>query len=93
MKKKSKKLPYKRNSKRKTALDRLLVEMIVKDYQPISVVDDDGFVKLVNGLDERYTIPCRGTITKRISKFYDEGKEALRNAMANVRYTTVSSLY
>ena len=35
----------------KRELDELLVKMIVEDLQPISVVEDKGFRRLVHGLN------------------------------------------
>lgn len=52
--------PYKNDSNKKKELDNLVVRMIVEDLQPLSVVEDKGFKKLVNGLNPRYDLPsCR----------------------------------
>jgi len=39
-----------------------LMEMIAKDIQPFSIVDDEGFWKFVKPLDPRFTLPSRTTL-------------------------------
>ncbi|KAJ4949705.1 hypothetical protein JOQ06_021214 [Pogonophryne albipinna] len=46
---------------RKRELDGALVNMVVKDSQPFSIVDDCGFKELVALLDPRYTIQSTPT--------------------------------
>ncbi len=43
--------PYKNDSNEKKELDALVVRMIAEDLQPLSVVEDKGFKRLVNGLN------------------------------------------
>ena len=50
-------------SPRKQAIDEAVIEMIVRDMQPFSVVEDKGFRNLVKTLDPRYQLPSRKTIT------------------------------
>ena len=44
---------------RKKELDNALVSMIVKDTQPFSIVDDQGFRDFVAILDPNYVLPTR----------------------------------
>ncbi|XP_055549248.1 uncharacterized protein LOC129732408 [Wyeomyia smithii] len=46
-------------SKKKNELDKALVRFIVKDIQPLAVVDDDGFAEFVHALDPRCCLPSR----------------------------------
>ena len=50
-------------SPRKQAIDEAVIELIVRDMQPFSVVEDKGFRNLVKTLDPRYQLPSRKTIT------------------------------
>ncbi len=51
--------PYKNDSNKEKELDALVVRMIVEDLQPLSVVKDKEFKRLVNGLNPRYGLPSR----------------------------------
>ncbi|KAK3875934.1 hypothetical protein Pcinc_019232 [Petrolisthes cinctipes] len=53
----SKREVYKEGGHKKKQLDDLVVKMIMKDLQPLSVVEDEGFRELVAALDSRYTLP------------------------------------
>ncbi|XP_053966175.1 E3 SUMO-protein ligase ZBED1-like [Anastrepha ludens] len=50
---------YDANSKRKNDIDRALTEMIAKDVQPYSVIENEGFIKYTQVLDPRYKLPSR----------------------------------
>jgi hypothetical protein len=46
--------------------------MIVTDFQPFSLVDDEGFVKFVNELDGRYVLPPRAMVSNSLlPKYYN----------------------
>lgn len=76
-KKSRKNPPYLSRSKRKKLLNRLLLEIVVVDYQPFSVVDNSGFVRLINDLYYRYTLPSRITLSNELLPLYY--KEAQKN--------------
>lgn len=50
---------YTRNSQRKIDLDKALIKFVVRDLQPLCVVEDEGFVGLIKALDPRYALPSR----------------------------------
>lgn len=60
-----------------------IVFMIVKDYQPISIIEDTGFRALLRLVSPQYTIPSRGKLTGILhTKFLSAVKfisDALRN--------------
>uniref|UniRef100_A0A1X7V7Q1 BED-type domain-containing protein n=1 Tax=Amphimedon queenslandica TaxID=400682 RepID=A0A1X7V7Q1_AMPQE len=42
------------------SFDRTLVNMLVADFQPASIVEDEGFARFLKVIDERYQPPsCR----------------------------------
>lgn len=47
-------------------LDLQLVKMIVKEYQPISIVEDIEFKTFVNMLNPGYSLPTRKTISNTL---------------------------
>ena len=48
---------------RKQELDEAMVELIVKDSQPFTLVEDEGFRGFVNKLDPTYVLPTRQVCT------------------------------
>ncbi|CAH2002487.1 unnamed protein product [Acanthoscelides obtectus] len=66
-------------------LDLQLVRMIVKEYQPISIVEDKEFKKFVNMLNPGYSLPTRKTISQTlIPNLYLSELEKLKNRMQYV---------
>ena len=66
------------NDSRSTALHRKLGEMIALDYQPLSLVEDIGFVRFVAALEPRYKVPSRKYMTEIVLKKINMGmKEKL----------------
>ncbi len=74
---------------RKQRLDEALVDMIVKDGQPVSLVKDEGFRNFVKILDPSYTIPSRKSVKAMVEARYDIIRE---KAMAEVKQASAVSL-
>lgn len=56
--------------------------MIVKDLQPVSVVEDEGFRNFVKTLDHRYTIPSRKNLMgEKIPALYEECRSKVKKAL------------
>ena len=51
----------------KEIMDEKIGLMIIRDLQPISFVEDEGFKDLINTIDPDYIIPGRKFMTKKIS--------------------------
>lgn len=49
-------------------------EMIVTDLQPLSIVEDAGFKKLLETVDSSYQLPSRSMITRRLPELYTDIK-------------------
>jgi hypothetical protein len=70
---KSKTKPYLNNNPRKKMLDRKLIKMICLDFQPLSIVDNEGFIEYSHAMEERYVLPSRKTVTETLlPNFYEE---------------------
>ncbi|XP_051982267.1 zinc finger BED domain-containing protein 4-like [Xyrauchen texanus] len=69
---------------RAAALTRSLGEMIVRDLQPMSVVEDEGFQAFVKALDPRYKLPSRKKMTETyLVNMFDECKDKVRATLQN----------
>ena len=55
----------------------MICSMIVKDLQPVSIVEDEGFCNLIHFSFIDYKVPCRDTITKRIEKMFESEEKNL----------------
>ncbi|GFO40963.1 Zinc finger bed domain-containing protein 1 [Plakobranchus ocellatus] len=75
---------YEPGSAKNQKLDDLVVSMIVKDLQPFTKVEDEGFKALVAGLDPRYQLPKRRTIARKLlpSK-YEQDVLQLKSVLSN----------
>lgn len=50
---------YLRGSRKKEQLDEALVNMIARDLQPLSMLEDQGFLNFCEVMDRRYQVPTR----------------------------------
>ncbi|XP_051925028.1 uncharacterized protein LOC127602733 [Hippocampus zosterae] len=49
---------------RKHALDQAVLNFIIKESQPLSIVESDGFRQLLRTLEPSYVLPSRKTVTE-----------------------------
>ena len=60
----------------KNKIDRLIADMIIIDLQPYSIVEDQGFLALLNAAFPHYKVPSRQYFTyltySHIDKLYQE---------------------
>lgn len=70
--------PFSHTVSRKQKLDEALVDMIVKDGQPFSIVEDEGFQNFIKILDPSYSIPshkkCKGNGGSKVHYNQREGR-------------------
>ncbi len=70
---------YPKESTKRKNIDNALIEMIVTDLQPTSVVEDNGFQKFVSVLDPHYELPSRRTVvTSLLLEKYTSVKQTLK---------------
>ncbi|KAL1252152.1 hypothetical protein QQF64_019948 [Cirrhinus molitorella] len=69
---------------RKKELDDVLVTMIVKDLQPFSIVEDEGFQELVKNLDPTYVLPSHKTVKLMVREKYQEEKQKAMKHVKNI---------
>ena len=51
-------------------LTRAVCKMIARDIRPISIVNDTGFLNLLQEAEPCYVVPCRTTITRSLNELY-----------------------
>lgn len=59
-------------------IDMALVNMVVKDYQPFSIVEDTSFREFVGMLDPTYNLPSRQTLKNGGGKIQGGQREGKR---------------
>jgi hypothetical protein len=70
------KKPYTFHSTRAQAITLAIAKFIAKDLRPYSVVENPGFIHLINTLDEKYQIPSRAHFSQKvIPDLYQEEKQ------------------
>nr|XP_055071743.1 E3 SUMO-protein ligase ZBED1-like [Misgurnus anguillicaudatus] len=72
-------------------VDEALVNMVIKDSQPFSVVDDVGFRELVHVLDPSYVLPTRKALKSMVDSRYEEAKEKAKEKLDNVVAVSLTS--
>ena len=60
------------SGKQTDEITNAIVNMIVLDYLPLSLVEGKGFLKLSSVVAPDYKVPTRNTIKSRTEKTYDE---------------------
>ena len=82
--------PYSNDSKKKKELNEKVMEFICLDHQPLSVVEDIGFKRLVNCLDPRYTLPSRKYFTDQcLPELYQTIYSHIQNLMKDDKIVSI----
>ena len=69
-------------SPRASSITKSIACFICKDLRPYSVVETEGFRRMLHTLEPRYDIPCRKYFTeKAIPELYAETKAKVENAL------------
>lgn len=65
------------NPVRKNRLDKKFVGVIIKDNQPLSIRDDEGFKEFVEDLDPHYELPSDKKVKELLVKSYNYCKQEI----------------
>ena len=65
--------------------------MTVKDLQPVSIAEDEGFHLLVHTLDSRYELPSRRTIMQMLPEKYSKKCEAVKEELSRQAHVSLTS--
>ena len=82
---------YSSTSSKQKTIDEAVLKMIVKDMQPISVVEDEGFQSLLHVLDPRYELPSRKSIMRMLPNAYDKKVEEIKKEISQVSHVALTS--
>lgn len=73
-------------------IDKTLVEMIVSDFQPLSIVENKGFIKYTKKLNPFYAPPSRRKITSSlIPRMYSEILANVKNDLAKPTHVAITT--
>ncbi|KAJ8884268.1 hypothetical protein PR048_016125 [Dryococelus australis] len=73
-------------------IDHLLVKMISTDFQPLSIVEKEGFVDYCKKLEPRYTLPSHKVLsTKLLPEMYTTVRNHVAKLLSSVHYVAVTT--
>ena len=60
--------------------------------QPLSVVENEGFIKFTQQLDPRYQLPSRSTVTRSLlPNKYEKLKDAVKLELKQVKHVALTT--
>lgn len=68
-----------------------ILYMICKDFQPISIVEDEGFRLLMKTAAPQYKIPSRKTIAALLDRKYESAATEFKNKIKEVESFTITT--
>ena len=74
------------NSKRTQELTAAVVQFIVRDLNPICIVDSDRFLNLMNVAEPHYVVPCQRTVRNYLDQKYFTVKNIVQQELKEVDY-------
>ncbi|KAG8226166.1 hypothetical protein J437_LFUL007403 [Ladona fulva] len=73
-------------------INNLILNMIIMDLQPFSIVEDEGFKNLVTGIDPSYQLPSRAMLTRTLlPQKYESTVEALKMHLSRAESITLTT--
>jgi len=83
---------FKYETSKKKLLDKAITDMILLDLQPLGIVEQPGFKRLLQTLEPRYHIPTPDTLSSTIlPPLYRGEKNRLKNELRKVASVTVTT--
>ncbi|KAJ8937950.1 hypothetical protein NQ318_013207 [Aromia moschata] len=77
---------------RQEKINNLILNMIVKDLQPLSIVRDKGFVELITALEPTYKIPSRSTFTTSfLNQQFNSVNEKLKSILVKSKSISLTT--
>ncbi len=68
-----------------------VIRFIVTDLQPISIVEDPGFLRFVKFAFPQYQVPARSTVTLDIEKMYNQAKQSFIDKLKAVEFIAITT--
>ena len=80
------------SSARRAKLNEKVVGLIVKDLQPLSVVEDDGFRELCQEMDRRYVLPSRKTVREKLlPEMYEKVMKKVQEELDKAKHVGITT--
>lgn len=76
---------------RKKTIDSLVTDLIITDLQPLSIVEDSGFIALLQFLDPKYRLPSRKLLKNWINEKYKEAKNKIQLELDNINKVYITT--
>ncbi|XP_037930578.1 zinc finger BED domain-containing protein 4-like, partial [Teleopsis dalmanni] len=77
---------------RQIKINNLILDVIVEDVQPFSIINDTGFRKLVLGLEPSYVFPSRTTFsTIFLMEKYNKAKESILDILQEAKTISLTT--
>jgi hypothetical protein len=67
-----------------------ILYMIAKDNQPLSIVENKGFINLMNVSSPNFKIPSRRDISRRLEGKYNSFQDLFKNELNKVKYVSLT---
>ena len=84
-------VPRRCDSQRAEQLTQRICRMIEIDMQPVSVIEDEGFLQVLSFTEPEYVMPCRTTITKRIEHRYEGASCQLKKLLSTAEHVALTT--
>lgn len=83
---------FSQNDERSKKISKLIAEMMCLDMQPFSIVENKGFLRLLNHLEPRYTIPSRKTFSNNILKdMYSQLTSEVKHELQEAKHVAITT--
>ena len=74
------------------AINKVLINMIVKDLQPSTIVEDSGLQDFLKVMDPKYIPPSRRSIMKKhLPDLFEASKQELRDLLATIEHCSITT--
>lgn len=85
-------IPKKMPSTQKNRIDFLIMKLFIKDYQPFSMVEDEGFRDLITEILPNYEIPSRRYFSETIlDNLYETATNELKEKLVTVKGVCITT--
>lgn len=82
---------FKEGGQKSEKITHAIMYMVCKDNQPLSIVEDKGFVHLMNVVAPNFKIPSLREISRRIFLLYDSMKNMFIDKLKNVQHFALTT--
>lgn len=80
------------SDKHKKIIDDSLIKMIVDDYQPLSIVENKGFINFCNKMQPKYILPSRRVLSSTmLPNFYKSVYNKTKTLVTNANHISITT--